>query len=46
MTSDPNASLPAQTAVAVDMLEPSVYRVADDGSTDKDTWRKDDPRAR
>ena len=40
MTADPNTSLPAQTAIAVDALEPSVYRIADDGSIDKNTWRK------
>jgi len=40
MTADPNTSLPARTAIAVDDLEPSVYRVADDGSLDTDTWRK------
>lgn len=40
MTADPNVSMPWQTPVAVDDLEPSVYRVLDDGTLDTDTWRK------
>lgn len=40
MTADPNVSLPWQTPVGVDDLEPSVYRVLDDGTLDTDTWRK------
>lgn len=40
MTADPNATLPPFTAHAVDAIEPSVYRVADDGTIDHDTWRK------
>ena len=31
---------PPQTPIAVDALEPTVYRVTPDGSTDHDTWRK------
>ena len=40
MTADPNETLPWQTPIAVDALEPSVLRVRDDGSLDDDTWRK------
>jgi hypothetical protein len=40
MTADPDVSVPWQTPVAVDGLEPSVYRVLADGSLDTDTWRK------
>lgn len=40
MTADPDVSMPWQTPVAVDALEPSVYRVLADGAIDTDTWRK------
>ena len=40
MTADPDVSMPWQTPVVVDDLEPSVYRVLADGELDTDTWRK------
>lgn len=40
MTADPMVSMPWQTPVNVDDLEPSVYRMLDDGEVDADTWRK------
>lgn len=40
MTADPNVTLPPFTAHDVDAIEPSVYRVLDDGSIDAETWRK------
>ena len=40
MTADPNVSLAPRTPIAVDDLEPSVFRVSADGALDTDTWRK------
>jgi len=40
MTADPNVTLAPMTPHDVDKIEPSVYRVRDDGSIDDQTWRK------